>query len=258
MTRGARRAGLHPGELGPVGPRSPQERPLRPPRRFRALVLAPGLLLAAGCDAPAVPVVPGPYDFRLQVTLPDGTAQDRVFHWPRGATVPVYIPRSDVAGRPPLRPALARAVELWNRTAVFGEVTLEETDDLSRARAVLAWEDIEPVLSTPVSCVGPTTGAASTRGCLSADVTRLEAWPRRDGGPSRVLFRVEVRPVFGIDEALLARLVAHEIGHVLGILRHSPDLEDLMSGGQFSTDRPTARDRATLRSLYQTPVDMGF
>lgn len=219
--------------------------------RWRVAVL--GAALATGCDSATIPALPAPYDFRLAVYGTDGRARLRTFHWDRGAVVPVYV-----VDEPPdagdLRRALERAARAWRSAAVFGEVRLRETTDLGEARAVLRWHDAAGVLSTPMTCVGPVTGAASTLGCLNDPRDALRMWPRRDGEPSRVIYRVVIRRTD--DQELLDRLVIHEMGHVLGILSHSPDPSDIMWAGPDLPPAPTARDRSTLRSLYMTPVDL--
>jgi len=210
------------------------------------------LLALAACDAPVVPLDIPPYEFRLPASAPDGSAVLRTFHWGPGVTVPVLV-AGEVPGRPDLRRALERAVVVWDRAAIFGEARLRITDAPSQAYAVLEWDDAEPILTAPVACVGPSTGSASTRGCLTPDGEGLEVWPLRDGTPSRVLFRVHVRMAPGMDELRLGRLVAHEMGHVLGILNHSTDPTDLMWPGSLSTGDPSPADRVTLRTLYRTP-----
>ena len=153
-----------------------------------------------------------------------------------------------------LRQAFRRAARAWRAAAVFGEVRLREAADTDEAQAVLRWHDAPGVLSTPADCVGPVTGAASTLGCLNHTRDALRSWPRRDGEVSQVFFRVVIRRTD--DQELLDRLVIHEMGHVLGILSHSPDPSDIMWAGPDLPPAPSARDRSTLRSLYMTPVDL--
>ncbi len=220
----------------------------------RILSMAAVALAMAGCESPAVPFDDGQYDFRLVVT--GGAA--RTFHWGAGADVPVFVNPDRTEGRPSLASAMDGGGQRWTRAAVFSDVTLRRTTDLDEAVAVLQWKDAEPILSTPTGCQGPSTGAASTRGCLNEAGDSLVVWPRRDGGPSRVLFTVvvEVRP--DLDDPLLELLVTHEGGHVLGILNHSLNQRDLMWGGILSTDQLTGADRQTLRTLYQSPVDLAY
>lgn len=212
-----------------------------------------GAALVTACDSATIPALPVPYDFRLAIYGADGSARQRTFHWHRGAVVPVYVD-DEPAGAGALRQAFRRAVRAWRSAAVFGEVRLRETNDLGEARAVLRWHDAVGVLSTPMTCVGPVTGAASTLGCLNDPRDALRTWPRRDGEPSQVIYRVIIRRTD--DQELLNRLVIHEMGHVLGILSHSPDPSDIMWAGPDLPPAPTARDRSTLRSLYMTPVDL--
>ena len=212
-----------------------------------------GVALATACDSATIPALPGPYDFRLAIYGTDGRARQRTFHWDRGTVVPVYVD-DEPAGAGALREAFQRAVRAWRSAAAFGEVRLRETTDLGEARAVLRWHDAVGVLSTPMTCVGPVTGAASTLGCLNDPRDALRTWPRRDGEPSQVIYRVVIRRTD--DQELLDRLVIHEMGHVLGILSHSPDPSDIMWAGPDLPPAPTARDRSTLRSLYMTPVDL--
>lgn len=222
-----------------------------PPATCVCLLAVTGVVGA--CETPVVPFDAGQYEFRLAVA---GGA--RTFHWGPGADVPIYVNEPEVAGRPSLADAMDRATRTWSRAAVFAEVALRQTRSLDEAVAVLQWSDRDPVLSTPVGCTGPSTGAASTRGCLNEAGDSLRTWPRRDGGASRVRFNVviEVRP--DLDPELVGRLVTHEAGHVLGILNHSPNAGDLMWAGVLSAGALSAADRQTLRSLYQTPVDLAY
>jgi hypothetical protein len=213
--------------------------------------------LSTGCETPSVPFDEGQYDFRLNVSTPAGSFV-RTFHWGPGAEVAVFVNSASAEGRPSLATALDRASETWTRAALFSEVRVRQTTDLGEAMAVLQWADAEPVLSTPPGCTGPVTGAASTVGCLNETADSLRTWRRRDGGPSQVLFSVFVKVRPDLDDELLERVVAHEAGHVLGILAHSLDARDLMWAGDLSSASPSGADRQTLRSLYQAPVDLSY
>jgi len=216
--------------------------------------VAPGLLLMSvlACETPSVPFDSGQYEFRLLRVQPP-----RTFHWGAGADVPVFVNQPEVASRPNMADALDQGATVWTRAAVFGEVRLRRTTNLDEAVAVLQWKDVEPILSTPVGCDGPGIGAASTSFCLNLPANdSLITWPRRDQGPSNVLFNVivEIRP--DMDADLLELLVTHEMGHVMGILAHSNSSGDLMWAGIVDTDGLSGADRQTLRTLYQSTVDL--
>lgn len=218
-----------------------------------------GFLAAAGCDSPSLPVPESGYDFRLVLPASGGGGGSvRTFHWPLGSTVEVIALDGEFPDRPSLGTALAKARRRWGQAAVFNEVVLRETSDPDRARAVLMWDDSEPLYSTPSDCTGPTTGAAATRGCLSDDRSGLRVWPRRDGGPSRLVFRVIINRAPGMDADFLETLVTHEMGHVLGILSHSQQPGDLMWAGPIESPALSERDLVTFRSLYQTGVDLSL
>lgn len=233
----------------------------------------------SGCETPTVPLSLReedlPYNFRLRLPVagPDAAGTDTLtFHWGRGSTVPVFIVESSGGGRPALGPAFRHAAEVWNAAALFGEVRLRETAELSRARVVLGWSDGERVVEVPEGCVGPTMGgAASTQGCIvegrdaeARPVKRLQVWPRVDGEASQVGILVSVVPrpdVVGnvhadTAAARVRRLVTHEMGHALGILDHSPNPRDLMWSGLMLSDTLTRADRVTLRTLYQARRDV--
>ena len=162
-------------------------------------------MLAFACDAPTIPALPGPYDFRLALPGGDDDGRARTFHWDRGAEIPVFL-GEDAGAAGDLRQAFRRAVRAWRSAAVFGEVRLRETTDLGEARAVLRWHDAPGLLSTPAGCVGPVTGAASTLGCLNDTPRRAPAvGPAGTGAASRVHFRVVIRRTG--DQELLDRLV---------------------------------------------------
>ena len=56
-------------------------------------------------------------------------------------------------------------------------------------------------------------------------------------------------------QACLALTLTHEIGHTLGIFRHSPHPEDLMYANP-TVAGPSQRDRNTAEVLYHTPANV--
>jgi predicted Zn-dependent protease len=67
-----------------------------------------------------------------------------------------------------------------------------------------------------------------------------------------VKFIVTIRSQATLDAESVKRLVAHELGHVLGIAQHSKRQTDLLYPGPITRSEPSPADRATLQVLYHT------
>ncbi len=204
------------------------------------------------CDSPTVPerLLTEVYDYRLLTPAP------LVLRWPIGTTVRVYLePNADPAHTAALEAGLAHGIEVWNAAALYREVYLERTEDLQQADAVLVFANtLQPV---DVSNCQPGGGLAFTTFCLDPqDNTRLAVFPLRNGGGGRVKFLVTVRNQTVVDAESVRELVAHELGHVLGIAQHSPRETDLLFGNTLTRDTPSPGDRATLHVLYHTRPDI--
>jgi predicted Zn-dependent protease len=81
-------------------------------------------------------------------------------------------------------------------------------------------------------------------------------FPLISGSSGRVKFVVTVRATAATDAVNVRQLVSHELGHAIGIVRHSPKQTDLMYGGTLNRDAPSPSDRATLQVLYHTAPDI--
>ncbi len=55
------------------------------------------------------------------------------------------------------------------------------------------------------------------------------------------------------SELLVAHVAAHEMGHALGILRHSDRATDVMAASVAGTPPVSSRDRRTVAALYRLP-----
>ncbi|HEY8485724.1 MAG TPA: hypothetical protein VIL13_14010 [Longimicrobiales bacterium] len=208
--------------------------------------------LLAACDSPTVPGRAEAYEFALETTPPV------VYRWPTGKTIRVLVEGgSDAARAELLRAAFEEGAAGWEEAVLYGEFRLAAVARAEEADVILAWSDAP----LPVEVWGcpPAGGRAVTTFCLTEDGTGFEPFPLKSapaGGEGRVRMLVTVSADEAGNAERVRRLVAHELGHVLGIGRHSPDPEDLMSGGLPVTAKPTDRDRGTVQILYHTRPDV--
>ncbi|HEX6067029.1 MAG TPA: hypothetical protein VFZ04_22490 [Longimicrobiales bacterium] len=219
-------------------------------RVYRLLALA---ALISACDSPSVPerLLTDVYDYRLRA---DGL---KVLRWPIGTTVRVYVAAdAEPARTSALESAFENGASGWNAAALYGEVRLERTTDLAEADAVLLFSSTLPPVET--SNCSPGGGSAATTLCLDPqDPTRLAVFPLRNGGGGQVKFLVTIRSVNPLDVEAVRRLVAHELGHVLGIAQHSSRQTDLMfPETNLTRAEPSPADRATLHVLYHSRPDI--
>ena len=73
--------------------------------------------------------------------------------------------------------------------------------------------------------------------------------------PMHVYIAARFSPELPETQACLALTLSHEIGHTLGIFRHSPHPEDLMYSNP-AVAGPSERDRNTAEVLYHTPANV--
>jgi hypothetical protein len=211
------------------------------------------LVLVGACDSPTVPerLLTEVYDYRL----PGAGLQ--VLRWPTGTTVRVYVtPSTDAAVTAALDSAFADGARVWNAAALYGEVRIERTADVQSADAVLVFSPTLPPVETSHCPIAGLT--AVTTFCLDPqDPSHLAVFPLRNGGGGRIKFVVTIRNVNPANVETVRRLVAHELGHVLGIAQHSSRQTDLMfAETNLTRAEPSAADRATLHVLYHSRPDI--
>lgn len=218
------------------------------------LLLAAVVLSVAGCESATVPARDGIslYDFRL--ITPE--ADSLVLRWPVGSTIRVYVNRgTDPERFDALRSAFASGAEAWQAAALYGEYEITEVNSPDNADAVLTWSgDLLPVV---VSDCAPGGSRAYTTFCLDDSGEHLRPFPLANSDRTgTVRFLLTVRSTEGGEQARVNALVAHELGHLLGIAQHSRVQTDLMHEDQVSLSVPNARDRATVQVLYHTRPDI--
>ncbi|MBR9990208.1 MAG: matrixin family metalloprotease [Gemmatimonadetes bacterium] len=213
-------------------------------RRF-VPVLAAAIFTA--CEGPVIPPesIGDIYDFRLVTTPPE------VLRWPSGTRVRVYAEDAAGARAGQLSGSLATGVVVWNRHALYGEYELVPVASVNDADVLLRWSD-EPSPVDMSECP-PVVSIAVTTFCRAdADRTRLKVFPLLAGGGGGVRFVITILGTQSGSGETVERLVIHELGHALGIGRHSPHPQDLMAEGVPTRATLSQRDISTVQVLYHT------
>ena len=217
--------------------------PSSPRRRARGLVVA--ALFAGGCDNPTV-VRP---DFAYDPTELTG---GQLYRWSTGARVRVFV-EPMAAGSVDLAGAVQRAVASWNAVPQEREFTLEVVTNRDAADVIVYDRSIPQPVVTGSCPFNPSGAAGYTYFCpINGRAERLRPTASTVLSTA-IVIRVDVTTT--ATQALLDALVAHEIGHAVGIGGHSPQTTDVMYT-RPTVRSPTDRDRATLRNLLGRPADI--
>jgi predicted Zn-dependent protease len=204
---------------------------------MRRLLPAVGVLVAA-CSNIASPAVNDIYEYRA-FEFGDTLA----FHWPR-ELLPVRI---WVAADSPIRPYVVTAISRWQDAFLYGEFRATLVADSSTADVIVrnTPSDVggvllrRPILARAPQCNGETDPSLDP----SSKTVQL---------PMHLFMYAVVSDAVPGIPACYSITMTHEVGHVIGILAHSPHSDDVMfANPEF--DGISDRDRQTAITLYHRP-----
>jgi hypothetical protein len=209
------------------------------PRRWLTRIVLAGGLVA--CGDISTPLRNDYYDWRLLQPSAGGTGTDSLsFHWPPDH-LPLRIWVEDAADLPRHVPG---AIEAWRRAFLYGEFDATVVSDSGTADVIIRAGSGPGILFSRIrlfSAMAPECSGATDLD-ISPDHTLL-----------RPPIRIFINPEFDPSAPELARCLAltttHEIGHALGIWRHSSARTDIMFMDP-EVIAPSSADLETAQVLY--------
>jgi predicted Zn-dependent protease len=209
--------------------------------RRRWVAIALGFLVLA-CDDIAAPLRSDLYEWRL--FEPSATGTDTIsFHWPQDR-LPVRVWVEDLIDLPQ---DISQAITTWRGEFLYHEFDAVVVSDSTRADVI--------VRSGPPP--GPKLSVTRLHSALAPQCSgETDIDVSDDHRDLRLPIRIYIDPKSNPEAPGVAECVAltsmHELGHSLGIFRHSPTPTDLMYGDP-TVSQPSERDRNTAEVLYHLP-----
>ena len=214
-------------------------------RRPAARLVLAAALATGACDDPTVVRPDFAYD---PTTLTGGL----LYRWTTGARVRVFVEPLAASGVD-LAASVQRAVQSWNAVPQAREFTLDVVSNRNAADLIIYDRSVaQPVVTG--SCPFTPSGAAGyTYFCpVNGRAERLRPVGATMMSAALVI-RVDIATT--ATQSALDALVAHEMGHAVGIGGHSPQTTDVMHTSP-TVSAPTARDKSTLRNLLGRAADI--
>jgi len=207
--------------------------------RAALLMLAP---LAAACSDIGAPSRADYYEWRSV----QGT-DTLNFHWPP-EFLPVRIWAEDQFSLPLYADS---SIAAWKRVFLYHEWDAVRVTDSTAADVIVRYGPPpagDDILLDRLSLEGRAAD------CQATTLPHVDN-ARQVHLPMHVYISARFAPELPATQACLALTLTHEIGHTLGIFRHSPRPEDLMYSNP-TVAAPSERDRNTAEVLYHTPANV--
>ncbi len=204
-------------------------------------------VLSVGCEIPSVDAVAPPYD-------PTSLTGGMLYHWPLGTSLAIYVVPATGPGAAALDEAVRTAAEGWSRALGYRELRLRIVQ-VRDAADIVIHDATAPIPVDTAGCGRPgwTEAAGRTLFCPAGDTARTLGFITGPAGQVKVAVTIDVAATANTSE--LQSVVAHELGHAIGIGGHSDDADDVM----FAVPRavaPSLRDERTLRYVLHRPPDL--
>jgi predicted Zn-dependent protease len=185
------------------------------------------------------------------------------YRWAPGYEIAIFVDRRNEPAGVDLDAAVRSAIAAWKAVAPLGEVQMRVVGSVREADVIVHHADVPSAFTVdPEVCSPPVDiGGGRTYACVvenpQTGALVPQILPLNDGSGGRVKMDVRVNLAAIGDPSFFNAIVAHELGHVLGIGAHSASNTDLM----FGTPRvfvPSASDAATLRHVLSRPAAARF
>ena len=204
------------------------------------------LAAIAGCSDPTIPTR-SIYSFADTSFSGPNMVVD-VFHWPP-SRIPVRF-WSDPRGN--MTSLVTRSIKAWEDQFLYGEFRGALVSDSNQADVIVRWRDSVPpdvppdTATAPNSCGGLTTFDYDSVEPVLVGPVHVSLTVLTGGAPATP----------GQLQACMRRVTIHELGHALGLLRHSPNAGDIMFA-QPAANSPSQIDRWSIETLYHTAATIG-
>ena len=203
-------------------------------KKHGLLILALGII---GCGDIGAPLRSDLYEYR--VTSPGDTT---AFTWPQDS-MPIRIWSEDTFDFPT---HLANAIAAWNDVFLYREFQAVRTDDSLTAHVILRAGLLPP---------GGGTALGSLAECEGVTDMDLDFDNKTLTLPMHVFVNPRFSPELDATRHCFGVAILHEMGHVIGMLRHSPRNTDIMFASP-EVDVLSVRDRNTAEVMYHAPSNV--
>lgn len=202
--------------------------------------------LMLACDTPTASRPNFAYD---PTTLSNGM----LYRWANGQKLRVWADLADSTRAVNLGLSVRSAISRWNDLPAFAEFELVLVSNPAEAQIII-YDRARPMPVRAGSCpFEPRAAVGYTYFCPNG--RKAERLALASGAPSSVSVVIRVDDMLAAGQARYSAIVAHELGHALGIGAHSSVAGDLMFGLP-TNPFPTGRDAQTLQYVLGAPADI--